>query len=219
MPNDVVTQVVLRWSIVHVLAWKAVPERLGGGDAFLWKFKDVWVRYNRNLIKKHASENRIPAELLAGVAHIEVGGDPTEQDTLVFAVRAFNWSGPKWFDDHLTVTKHPAMTSFGPVSMQLRTAVRTLGRDPDTMSSAELLSLGWALERDAYNLELAAKHLRDLILYDFPGIDTTKLTEEQIVVVGSRYNRGTVSMEKLKQDLSYGKVILKRWSHMTKLLK
>ena len=219
MPKEARDPILYRWSVVHAIAWKVVPEKLGGGNAFLWRFKDAWVRYNRNLIKKHAGDNRIPPELLAGVAHIEVGGDPTEQDTFAFVVRAFDWSGPKWIDDHLTITKNPGETSFGPVSMQLRTAARTLGLNPDKMSPAQLLNLGWQLERDAYNLRLAAKHLRDLVLFDSPGSDTRTLTEEQIVIVGSRYNRGTVSMDKLRQDLSYGKVILKRWSHMTELLK
>ena len=34
-------------------------------------------------------------------------------------------------------------------------------------------------------------HLRNLILHDYPGANTTNLTDEQIMMVGSRYNRGT----------------------------
>ncbi|HEU0051672.1 MAG TPA: hypothetical protein VFQ39_00800 [Longimicrobium sp.] len=219
MAENVFMTVALRWSITHVYLWKIWPDQLGGGDKFLWAFKDVWVSYNRNLIKKYAYANNIPPELLAGIAHIEVGGDPTEIDIVAFSVRTFDWSGPKWVDDHLTITKPPAETSFGPVSMQLRTAARTLGKDPDKMTPAQLLSLGLALQRDTYNLQLAAKHLRDLAEYDFPGTDTRRLSDEQIVVIGSRYNRGMISIEKLKEDLSNGKTVLKRWSRMTKLLK
>ncbi|KAB0933612.1 hypothetical protein FZH87_21460, partial [Cronobacter sakazakii] len=41
-----------------------------------------------------------------------------------------------------------------------------------------------------FNIRVVAFHLRDLILYDNPGINTSILTDEQIILAGSRYNRG-----------------------------
>ena len=69
------------------------------------------------LIRSSAERYRIPAELIAGVCWIEVGGEPNFIDRVAFEVRSFDWSGPDWIDRHLTVTKQPAKTSLnGPAS-------------------------------------------------------------------------------------------------------
>lgn len=195
-----------------------MPEKFGGGKAFLFRFKAAWVKHNRALIKQYAAANNIPPELLAGIAWIEVGGDPMEVDTVAFQVRSFDWSGPPSIDK-LTITKKPALTSFGAVSMQLRTAAATLGMDPNSMSDAQLLSVGRMLERDASNLALAAKHLHDLALHDYPGLNTKVLTDDQIVTIGTRWNRGTGETLANLKDRSNGKVVLREWKHMQELLK
>ncbi|MGY6357980.1 hypothetical protein ACXIVH_25265, partial [Citrobacter amalonaticus] len=41
-------------------------------------------------------------------------------------------------------------------------------------------------------------HLHDLILYDNPDTDTLHLTDEQIILAGSRYNRGLI---RAKEDI------------------
>jgi hypothetical protein len=208
-----------KWGLIDLMRWKLLPEAAGGGDAFLFKFKDAWVRHNRAAIKSAAAAQAIPPELLAGTAWIEVGGDPTFVDRLAFEVRSFDWSGPKWVDEHLTITKPPAKTSFGSVSIQLRTAAQTLGLDVANMSSSELTHLATSLEKDAYNLTVVAKHLRQLLEHDFPGGDGRTLTPEQIKVVGARYNRGMgLSLEQIRKNLSYGEALLKRWDRMTGLL-
>jgi hypothetical protein len=207
------------WSTIDVLKWKLVPEKLGGGKAFIRRFKDGWVKHNRAQIKQLAAAKRIPPELLAGTAWVEVGGDPTFIDRVALEVRAFDWSGPKWVDDHLTITREPSRTSFGPVSMQLRTAARVMGIDPQTLSADDLRNLGSCFEKDVFNLQLVATHLHDLILFDFPKANTSALTPEQIKIVGARYNRGTgLSLDQIKQNTSYGNFLVNNWSHFTALL-
>jgi hypothetical protein len=207
------------WGFIDFLQWKAVPEILGGRKLFIRRFKDGWVKHNRFFIKTFADSYNIPPELLAGVAWIEVGGDPTFIDRLAYEVRSFDWSGPKWVDENLTMTKNPNETSFGAVSMQLQTAARTMGINLESLSADDRIKLVTCLQRDIFNIQIVAKHLRDLALYDFLGIDTRKLTPDQIKVIGARYNRGAVlSLETIKKDLSYGEFILKMWQHLTKLL-
>jgi len=93
---------------------------------------------------------------------------------------------------------------------------------------------------DAFNIDIVAKHLRNLILYDYPDADTRQLTNEQIILAGSRYNRG---IERDKQDFlksvlsppadklvdpegyklrgytSYGRALIGRIAHIRELMK
>lgn len=207
------------WGFVDLVRWKLVPERFGGGRAYIQRFKDAWVRHNRAQINNLAQSHAIPPELLAGTAWIEVGGDPTFVDTFAFEVRSFDWSGPSWIDRHMTVTRDPMKTSFGPVSMQLRTAAQTMGLDPDALSEEQARRLASCLQKDVFNLTLVAKHLHDLALHDFPNADTRRLTPDQVRVVGARYNRGTgPSLESIRQNTSYGDFIVNHWTRFQLLL-
>lgn len=47
------------------------------------------------------------------------------------------------------------------------------------------------LETDSFNVSVVASYLHKLILFDYPGANTERLTDEQFVISGSRYNRGT----------------------------
>lgn len=103
---------------------------------------------------------KLPPELLAGVCWIEVGGDPNIIDRFAFEVRVIDWSGPAYIDRNFTITSPPAKTSFGFVSLQLRTAAKTMGLNADHVSTSELRSLSLCLKKDTYNINLAAMHLR-----------------------------------------------------------
>ena len=208
------------WGVIDLLEWKLVPERVGGGIPYIQRFKDAWVRHNKVLIKSAASNNRIPAELLAGVCWVEVGGDPNFIDRIAFEIRSFDWSGPGWMDRKLTTTHPPARTSFGFVSIQLRVAAETLGLDPAKMSTAEFRSLATCLQTDAFNIDVVARHLRVLIDHDKLQSSPPLLTMEQVKIVGARYNRGAgLSLDQIKKNTSYGNFIVKFWQRFTDLLK
>lgn len=83
------------WTVIDLVRWKLVPEKFGGGRPYIQRFKDGWVRHNRSHIRRIAALNQIPPELLAGVAWIEVGGDPQFIDDVAFKIRSFDWSGPQ----------------------------------------------------------------------------------------------------------------------------
>ena len=211
----------VKWTPLDWTISKIWPEAWGGGRPYLLSYKDAWVIFNRERIRQAAATYSIPATLLAGVAWEEAGGAPDVQDSITFPVRAFDWSGPDWID-RLTVTKRPTLTSVGSISMQLEVAARELNIKTENMSFSDQGKLKMCLEQDAFNIEVVAKHLRGLILHDYPKADTLNLTKEQWIVVGSRYNRGTArplkdfvaSMQtengEMRVYTSYGRAMWKR---------
>lgn len=220
----------VKWTPLDWTISKIWPQALGGGSEYLWSYKDAWVLFNRDRIRQAASKYGIPATLLAGVAWAEAGGAPDIQDSITFPVRAFDWSGPDWMD-RLTITKRPTLTSVGSVSIQLEVAARELNLKTENMSFADQSRLKMCLEQDAFNLDVVAKHLRGLILHDYPNADTLNLKEEQWIVVGSRYNRGTArplqdfitSMQAEKGTAnrvysSYGRAMLVRFDRVSRLM-
>ncbi|MBK0800491.1 hypothetical protein I8742_04460 [Escherichia coli] len=207
------------WGVTEFIFWKLAPKKWGGGVAFGRYFKDGWVKHNCLLINAAANAWHLPAPLLAGVCWIEVGGDPQIIDTLAFEFRAMSWSGPEWVDEHITIASKPEKTSFGAVSMQLRTAARTLGLDETKMDNSQLRELANCLQHDVFNIQLAARHLYQLAEKDGFQVSLPHLTKEQIRIIGARYNRGvSLSLEKIKEDTSYGDFIINNWLHFSSLL-
>lgn len=208
------------WGLVDLFAWKLLPERFGGGIGYIQRFKDAWVQHNKAQIKSAAAQYNMLPELLAGVCWIEVGGDPNFIDRVAFEVRSFDWSGPEWVDKNLTITKNPIKTSFGSVSIQLRTAAETLGLDPSAMSIIQQRNLATCLQKDTFNIQIVARHLRKLLDHDHLQKKPPHLDMDQVRIVGARYNRGIgLSLEDIKKNMSYGNFIVKFWPRFTNLLK
>lgn len=217
-----------KWTTFDALTWK-----LGGGAPSLNKYKDGWVNFNRQRIINAANKYNISPQLLASVAWIEVGGKPDGWKDYAYFLRAIDWSGSNRANRHLTITgKSPLETSFGAVSIQLRAVAKELDMDPATLSFGDSLRIISCLKKDAFNLDIVAKHLHGLILYDYPDADTANLSDEQFVVVGSRYNRGT---QRALGDIvnsnrqapgnpariysSYGRTMMRHKQHIASLLK
>lgn len=213
-----------KFSVADGICWYMLPERWGCGDEFLWKFKSGWIRHNKNEIKNAALNNNIPPFLLGGVALREVGGKDFS-DWPVFFIRSFDWAGPSWVDNNLTITNKPYFTSMGAVSIQLRRVAETMGiKNPDSLTQKELTNLANALQSDVFNLNIVAKHLLQLILVDNPDYLLRKtLTDEQIRIAGTRYWWGPEnSLEFIKKESmkssSYGSFILKHKQKVIELL-
>ena len=208
------------WGLTDIFVWKILPKRFGGGIPYIQNFKDAWVRHNKRQIISSAFDHQFPPELLAGVAWIEVGGDPNFIDRVAYEVRTFDWCGPDWVDKYLTITKHPSKTSFGSVSIQLSTAARTLGLDASTLTTSELRELSSCLEKDVYNIKIVAMHLRELIDHDGLQKNPPQLDFDAVRIVGARYNRGIEpALEKIKENTSYGDFIVANWTRFSNLLK
>lgn len=208
------------WGLLDLAAWKMLPQRFGGGIAYIQRFKDAWVQHNQESIKSAAAKHKLPPELLAGVCWIEVGGDPNFIDRVAFEVRAFDWSGPDWVDRNMTMTRNPSRTSFGSVSIQLRTAAQTLGFDPARMSTSEQRDLATCLQKDVFNIDVVALHLRQLIDHDGLQPNPPQLPIDAVRIVGARYNRGIgLSLDDIRKNTSYGDFIVKFWPRFSGLLR
>ena len=217
-----------KWGVVDFAWWKTF-----GGEDYLNKYKDSYLIYHKSNIKKIAAQYKIPIDLLGSVARIEAGGLPDGvKQYVVLPIRQLDYSGPDWVDKHLTMTNPPEKTSIGIVAIQVRIIGEIFGKDASKLTISEVDYISNCLQKDVFNLNVVAKHLHDLIVYDFPDIDTTNLTDEQFIIVGSRYNRGkerklndfkqsikaNVSDSNLRDYTSYGRTMLRYRNKVKALL-
>ncbi len=132
----------------------------------------------------YAREYNIPVLLLAGVAVAEAGGKPDR-------MKGYGVLQIRQLIDLINRNNSLSnSTSVGALAIQLRAAAETMGIDAVKLTSGQQLQLSVCLLNNDFNIKVVAKHLHDLILHDYPDADTAKLTDEQIIVAGSRYNRG-----------------------------
>jgi hypothetical protein len=190
-------------------------DSFGFSDVFMWQtdesylheYKSYFVHAMRDPIKDAAQMFDLPPELIAGTAYIEVGGkDPLKG--AVYQVRRF-----------APFTSDADRTSLGPLAMQVRRAVETLGYDPATITDVQREAVISSLNDPSQAVYLAAAHLSDLRNVDYQGVSGSDLTEDQIRVIGARYNQGPDrSLSVIQQDLSYGNTIVRRWRQVQRLL-
>ncbi len=178
------------WNGFDFFRWYALPSnwRFMTGKAYLWYYKTAWLIHHRDKIKKYAFEARIPELLLAGVAVAEVGGTPER----------FKGVGVLQFRQVIEeilrndTNELSNATSVGSIAIQLGVAAKTIGINPNTLTHFQQFRLSQCLLDNSFNIRIVAYHLHDLILYDNPDSDTLHLTDEQIILAASRYNRGTM---------------------------
>lgn len=214
---------------VDFLRYKLLPENIHfiTGEHYLWAYKASYLIYHRKLIISVAKEENIPILLLAGVAVSEVGGMPDRlKSGGVLQFRQFIIDTVKQNNSSSNAT------SVGLIAMQIRVAAETIGLDPSKLTLLQQHKLADCLLSDSFNIRVVAKHLKQLILFDNPQIiNTSTLTDEQIILAGSRYNRG---IERHKDDFvksiaapvgssvreysSYGRRIIEKKSTIYKIL-
>jgi hypothetical protein len=197
--------------------WKWLHEH--GGMQQIWAYKKAWVSYNRLRIVSSANLSQIPPELLGCVAFNEAGGkSPYIKHHVVLPARQY-------------IKGDPMATSEGAIKIQLRNALEAMGYKGPPIDHSQQMALTDCLETDVFNIDIVAKFLRITILQDYPGINTRKLTDEQFIVAGIRYNRGTArSLKDLKDSItapndsvqrewsSYGRSMIEHRPEVKKLL-
>lgn len=205
---------VLEWSTWDIVTWR-FP--LLGDENYIHDFKRRWVEAYRRAIVAAAETFDLPEVLVAGVAYNEVGGDPMWIDDIAHAIRSFDHSAPAL--EPLTVTNAPNRTSFGNVSTQIRRAAETLGYDPETLTERQEELIIESLRDPQTNIFIAAAHLAELRDIDFPGVSAASMTEEQIRITATRFNRGPgLSLEEIQADLSYGQAVTRRTQELDEML-
>jgi hypothetical protein len=195
------------WEQKHL--WNVPPN-----ERNLAAYKELWVKDHATTIKVIARKHDIPPEVLAGIAHTEVGGDPDIQDSIAHAIRT-----------GVPGTSSPDETSFGDVQIQLRRAAETLGMDPSKMGYSDRERLIQHLSDKTTNLDIVAKHIKDGMRdnFEYKG---GAMTDAQIMQAGYGYNlrynhegidRTSPAPDRIGNS-SYGPDLLKKQRRMRQLL-
>ncbi|WP_380180223.1 hypothetical protein [Kalamiella sp. sgz302252] len=184
-----------KWTFLDVALWKGLPNnsRFVTGESRLWAYKAAWLHYNRDRIINYAEREKIPVLLLAGVAITEVAGTP--ERFKAYGVLQFYQLRDYFESSGNTISNK---TSVGSIAIQLRAAAEVLNIDASKLTTTQQLQLANCLLGDDFNIDVAAKHLKSLILFDNPGLsDAREIDDELIMLAASRYNRG---IERKKED-------------------
>jgi hypothetical protein len=179
-----------------------------GHKEYIHKYKAYYVHAMRDTIKAAASRFNLPAVLVAGTVYNEVGGTDLVKP-YVHLLR-----------DLLSGSEAADRTSIGPTSLQPRRALAALGYDPakvDPSLKADVVQS--LIHNHAFAIFVSAKHLSDLRDLFFPAQGTSDLGNDDLMMLGARYNHGPdASDETVRKDLSYGRRIVARQQVLAKLL-
>ncbi|MDR3149310.1 MAG: hypothetical protein LBT88_04755 [Oscillospiraceae bacterium] len=178
-----------------------------GTDKYEWvePFKDQWIEGYAVIIRSAAEKYDIPPELLAGVLHIEVGGEPFIFDDIAYILRSFR----------IMPDRDKDTTSFGNASVQVRTAAVALGYDYDKLTGQQRKDIINTLNDPVQSVFVAALYLSQLKYHDYPFIDGKDLTDEQIAIIANRYNQGT---RKALEEMEPNYIILLKLDKIRKLI-
>lgn len=191
----------VRWTIGDFLDWQINEDK----DQFIHNKKIEFIAQYKDVIKDAAEEYDLPEILIAGIVYNEYAGDPMIVDDLGYIGRSIDWSGPDWVDNNLTILKNPDLTSFGNVSIQVRRAWESLGFEEAQVSSTLKREIISSLKDPVENIYISAKHISDLRDMQYPDKSATELTEDELKVIATRYNRGPdLSLEAIMSNTSYG---------------
>ncbi len=226
----------VEWGVEDVAASK-VQELVFNSNDYLFGFKDRWVRKYSQQLRAAAHKYNIPSLLIAGVGWSEVGGQPDYWfDDTVFALRYIsemdgvsrivNSRVGNFVKDLVNqiplvnrVLGIPEATSFGQVQIQIRRAAQELGYNPDNLTDSQMASIIVFLKNTKINIELVAKHLASLRKIDFPKNTSSHMSDDELKVVATRYNRGPdITLEQVLENTSYGDNILSRRNRIQSLL-
>lgn len=113
---------------------------------------------------------------------------------MIYNVRSLVWEKSDWIDENIEQIRDPALTSFGDVSIQLRRAFEMFGyENPSLYQQTQTVK---SLKNRIECIYLAAKHLSDLRDVGFKGKSAAQLTDEDIRIIATRYNRGPLMKKK-----------------------
>ncbi len=175
---------------------------------YIHKYKSYYVHAMRDPIKAAAGRFDLPEVLVAGTVYNEVGGADMIKPSVHLLRDLF--SGSDAAD----------RTSLGPTSLQPRRALAALGYDPAKVDVSIKKDVVQSLiHNPAFAIFVCAKHLSDLRDLFFATKGAGDLKDDDVVMLGSRYDFGPDQPEEtVRKDLSYGRHIVGRKELLAKLL-
>lgn len=170
--------------------------------------REKWINEHKEFIHAAAAETALPADMIAGIAWREIGGQPPVSDVAVEAVRSIaeHWGPVPPEDLPGRLGGDPDETSYGPLAVQIRRGAEALGYDPENLSDQQRDEIRSALKDPAQNVFVAAKHLANLKAESgFANVPAEEMTVAHYEELAARYNGGPHWQEAQAQD--YGRYV------------
>lgn len=150
-----------------------------------------WIRGYRDVINAAAMRFDIPPVLLAGIAHVEIGGDPPVRDLIAWiSARNLPFGSGEWL-----IGEPAEDISVDPMSITVRGALQALGYtefgQPVNLDSIPIQTVWRSLRDPRLNIFITAKLLSDLRdAHDdrLKGKSAEDLTEDNMRVIAARFN-------------------------------
>lgn len=158
----------------------------GAQDHYLYLPSDddagrrAYIAGNKALINDAARNSGLPPEMVAGIAWMEVEGDPSWIDEAAYGVRR-----------HVPGTGEADQTSMGPIAIQIRRSAEVLGYDPENLTDAQREEVVGATKDPGQNIYLASEYLAQVKAEsEFADVPPEQMTREQMQQLAARYNGG-----------------------------
>ncbi|NBM16599.1 hypothetical protein [Streptomyces sp. GC420] len=155
-----------------------------------------WIAANKEIIEAAARNAGLPADVVAGIAWQEVGGQPGIADDVVDTIREqadAPWGLSPIAPENLPsrLGGDPDETSFGPIAIQLRRGAEVLGYDPANLTEQQRTTVEASLQDPGQNIFIASEYLAQLKAEsEFAGVPPEEMTPAQYQELAARYNGG-----------------------------
>lgn len=158
--------------------------------------KREWIAANKEIIQTAASRSGLPADMVAGIAWQEIGGQPGYSDDVVDTMREqadAPWGLSPISPENLPgrLGGSPDETSFGPIAIQIRRGAEVLGYDSDSLTGHQRAIVEESLQDPGQNIFIASGYLAQLKAEsDFADVPAEEMTPAQYQELAARYNGG-----------------------------
>ncbi|MGW5277112.1 hypothetical protein ACWEQP_32170 [Streptomyces sp. NPDC004044] len=155
-----------------------------------------WIAANRAIIQAAAQNSGLPADMVAGIAWQEIGGQPGIADDVVDTIREqadAPWGLSPISPENLPgrLGGSPDETSFGPIAIQVRRGAEVLGYDPNNLTEHQRSAVEESLQDPGQNIFIASEYLAQLKAEsDFADVPPEEMTPAQYQELAARYNGG-----------------------------
>ncbi|MET9804240.1 hypothetical protein [Streptomyces sp. NPDC006368] len=155
-----------------------------------------WIAANKEIIQAAAQRSGLPADMVAGIAWQEIGGQPGIADDVVDAAR--EQAAALWGLSPIAPTNlpwraggMPDETSFGPIAIQVRRGAEVLGYDPANLTQQQRDMIEESLQDPAQNIFIASEYLAQLKAEsEFADLPANRMTSAHYQELAARYNGG-----------------------------